>query len=508
MSFLTTPYIGGDFSKVLGMLASSMFTHRRIACFGDSREDFQVSSGGKHSQHQINRLLFDVFGPPSELPFIHHAYSVGSSSTVQAYCQNSLHPYTGGAVVVSNLLPPRYPYARTHTSQHSPLVQLLPWGISRADTPAHVNENGVLQFDPNRNDLVCDVLLKKNTSGPSEIGWIYNPTTTTTQAIFAATASSGASSGLNLNSDNTSVLKWTSPALAYNASAPYAQFKVLGRNSSNTETVADGHVWGMRYRHSTLSRGVSYTSFAVGGSRWNDWLSAIAGTTSSPVTDFGSASAAFALMGPWHITRLAGGVNDYSGNTLDQIEQNTRNFIAAWRTMLGDPNHLIVLEAPYMRENWPSVNYTSIISGIAARYFNIAEDTDNVAFFNVARAMFDEGYTAAINPWSPDAIHLTQFGDYLKAKIVVDFLTGQSKYYDKYPDATSIAKATLAAFTNDPTQIEARINSSISATQSTISASQTTQTAIKEGTRAGIAGRWVNAGTGANYDDISIGDIP
>jgi len=46
------------------------------------------------------------------------------------------------------------------------------------------------------------------------------------------------------------------------------------------------------------------------------------------------------------------------------------------------------------------------------------------------------------------------------------------------------------------------------ATQATAAASQTTQDQLKAGARSALAGRWQNNGTGSNYDDVSVGEVP
>lgn len=427
MPHTTTPYVGGNYASVINMLANSINGHIRMACIGDSREDFQSSHGGKHSQYQINKFLRKKYGRSSELPYAHMAFPIGSSTSVQAYCLNTGHPYQGSAgPTISSLLPPRYPYFSTNSGQHSPLCQLLPWGISRSGVPAHIDESGALEFDPTRSDVVCDVLCKKNSSGPNELRWIYNPTSNTTQNTFATTVTSGVSTGLELDADSTSIVKFTTPALAHQPANQYAQVKVVGANAANDALVANGHIWGMRYRHNGLSKGVSYTSMAIAGSLWDYWNAAIVLTSGSngTVPAFGDSGPALAAMGPFDITRFAGGVNDYSGNTIEGIEADTRAFITAWRTLLDDPTHQILLESPHMRGAWPGVNYDAVISEIADVYYRISNDTENVAFYNVSRALEDLGYDPADTDWTPDTIHLHQYGDYVKARLVVDMWAG------------------------------------------------------------------------------------
>lgn len=401
----------------------------KMTCFGDSREDITVSSGGRYSSWQINNRLRKILGPASELPVIPVNNVWGSASSHAGYCQQTNLPYITTSTDASDRYQPaRFPYVTANNvSVGSPFVQLLPTAQSRVTAAKYFNEDSTVKFEPNRSDLVCDIFIRNNASGPDAARWQYAPTNSNEQAPFATAVSNGQVIG-NYDANDTGVAKITTAPLAYDPTKPFAQVSIRGEDTGAGNAVTAGlRCYGMRYRHANESRGVVYQTQAIGGSQWTNWLAAIAGTDSETVQAFDLSYDAFAIMGLPDITRFQGGVNDYDGRTIDQIEGDARAFISAYRSYLKQPNHLIILEAPFPRDDGAITTANKqTIDQISGRYYDIAQDTPNVVFLNVAKKLLDRGMDMQSADWSFDAIHLTEFGDFQKTEASIDLMAGES----------------------------------------------------------------------------------
>lgn len=432
MTYRTTPYRGGNYEAVQSLLEASSAGNVMMYTIGNSREDIVVSHGGRASSWQINRRLWQLYGPASQLPVVNTQQAWGSQSTRQQYLVNTAMPYPKAASLVTDdsYLPPRLPRITSGgTNFGTPIMLLTHEGISRTDVPTLVAETAGTKFDNTRADLVCDVFLKKSTAYPSctDITWLHTPTDSTEQDAFQTATAFGnsnieAGQSLNLDADDTSVVMYTTPPLAYAPANPYHQVAVRG--SDGTYTAVEGlQVWGMRYRHSTLDRGVTHQSLAVGGTQLEDWIAAIQGNFVSQIEPFDNSKPAFDLMGLPDVVRLTLGINDYSGKVAGDYEDECREFIGLLRTFFAKPDLQIILESPYMRGGLAQVSQ-DLVEGIADAQYTIAEDTDNVAFYNMARAMGDLGYAPDRLDWTTDTIHANDVGDYRKSQLAVNFWAG------------------------------------------------------------------------------------